>query len=314
MPSTGRIIKTNLGDLYDARIKHAYRQGYGEEPHELEQIYTVDSIDTQDVRYTHITGLPQWRHKGLGENVSFAAIEQGYDVTLTPATYALAILIEEETVEDDPHGLLGQDLARALAESGRETFEVLAAQPFNAPTSTAAYSPWMSGGDGVALLSTAHPIVTGGVYANKPATDASLGMATLAASKLRLQKMQGAHGQLWSLQAKTLVVPPDLEQRADELLGSDKVPYTGDNTLNVVRKGLTRFTWSRLTSATAWFCLAQKAPRPGAKGHGQVWIWRVKPQFARDNEFLSGDRRYKGRARAGAGNWDWRGVDGSTGA
>jgi hypothetical protein len=217
-------------------------------------------------------------------------------------------------VEDEPHGLLGMNLSSALGESGRETVETLAAAPFNAPTATTTFTPWKTGGDGVALLSTSHPIVTGGVYANTPSVAVSLGIAPIAASKLRLQKMQGAHGQLWGMTAETLVVPPDLEQVADEILGTDKIPYSADNTVNVVKRGLTRKTWSRLTSATAYFIFAKKASKPGGKGFTTIAVWRVKPQFDRDNDFQSGDRRYKGRFRLGFADLDWRGIDGSTGA
>ncbi len=320
--TTGRHLKTGFADLYDKRIAVAYRQGYGEPEHEFEQFYGVQEINEQDKRWTSVTGFGQWQEKELGANVAYAAISPGYPSIITPFTLALAFTVEEETEEDDPTGLLGQQLATALAESGRETIETYAAQPFNNPTSTAAFTPWQtststgavgSAPDGVALLSTSHPIVTGGVYANTPSAQCSLSLTALAASKLRLQKMQGSHGQMWPLQGQNLVVPPDLEQVADELLGSPTIPYLQTDTPNVVRKGLTRVTWSRLTGATSWYLFAKKASVPGAKGHLLLAIWRKRPTFGRDNDFDSGDRRYKGRARIGFGAPDWRGVDGSYG-
>jgi phage major head subunit gpT-like protein len=322
MALTGRIIKTLLQDAYDRRIKTAYRQGYGDPEHEFEDFYTSQDIGTEDERWAQFTGFPQWQRKLLGDNVAYASISQGYEVTITPAEYSLAFTIEQSTEEDDQHGLLGTNLSSALAESGKETWETLAAAPFNNPTSTSAFSPWQtstsatasgSSPDGVALLSTLHPIVTGGVYPNTPASQCSLSLSALSASKLRLRRMQGAHGQNWALQPESLVVPSDLEEITDQILGSEKVPFTADNTINSVRKGLTKKVWSRLTGTTSWYVFAKKAPKPGARGFGAVCLWRVRPSFDRDGEFNSGDRLYKGRARVGFGNWDWRGIDGSFG-
>jgi hypothetical protein len=315
-------MRSQFPDLYDRNIKNAYVQGYGDPDHEFEQFYNVESMDTSDERWTEVTGLGQWQLKDPGDNVAYAAISAGYNNIITPSTYALAFIVEQESYEDDPRSILGSQLAARLAESGKDTVETLAAAPFNAPTSTSGFSPWQtststgatgSSPDGVALLSTVHPIVTGGFYANTPAVACTLSKAALAASKLRLQKMQGAHGQLWALQGEKLVVPADLQQTADEILLTPTEPYSPNLTKNVVATDLTRVTWSRLTSATTWLVFAKKAPAPGQKGFGTICKWRIKPEFDRDGDFQSGDRLYKGRFRIGFGYYTWRGIDGSPG-
>jgi hypothetical protein len=128
--------------------------------------------------------------------------------------------------------------------------------------------------------------------------------------------MQNARGGLWPMEAKTLVVPTDSRWLAAELIGagSEKMPYSADNTVNAVREGLSTVVWSRLTDEDCWFLLSAKAGSEGQKGHMLRCVMRLAPQFDRDNVFDSGDRRYKGRFRAGFGLPDWRGIDGCVGA
>ncbi len=316
--STGRITKATLTDLYDRNIKNQWIQGYGEPDHEFEQIYRTMNITTEDTRFSYISGFGQWQVKNSTGTVPFDSIYQGYDSTCTPYTYWLAYTIDQETVEDDPQGLLGGQLATALAQSGRETLETLAATPFNASTSTSYCSPWQTGSsasspDGVALLATNHPILSGGTYANCPSSHVDLSVASLQAARTRMEKMQGARGQRWTMEATTLVVPTDSRWLMEEILGSDKLPYTADNTPNVVKKGLTGVVWSRLTDSDCWFLLAQKAGGLGQKGHMATCVMRIPPQFDRDNVFETGDRRYKGRMRVGFAIPDFRGIDGSIG-
>jgi hypothetical protein len=223
--------------------------------------------------------------------------------------------VEQATVEDDPRGLLTSDLATSLAQTGRETLEYLAAVPFNNPTSTTAFAPWMSGGDGVAMLSTSHPVLSGGVWANTPSSHVDLSVAALQAARTRMEKIQNARGFQYKMDAKTLVVPTDSRWIMEEILGSPTLPYVAKtDTPNTVREGLTGIVWSHLTDADSWFLLARKAKNKSDKGHQLKCVMRVAPQFDRDNDFETGDRKYKGRMRVGFGYPDARGVDGSTGA
>ena len=315
MPGT-RIIKTGLADLYDARIYKAWIQGYGEPEHEFEQFLRTQDTEVEDYRWSHISGFGLWPRKTLGANVSADTVYQGYDTTCTPATYARMFTVEEETVEDDRHSLLGEQLSSALAQAGRDTLETLAASMFNNADTTTYASPWVgtsANGDGLALLSTAHTILSGGTYANTASAAVDLSVASLQAARTRLEKCQDARGRLWSLDATTLIVPSDSRWLMSEILDSPKMPYTADNTPNVVREGLTGKVWKRLTDTDSWFLLAGKAGDAGQKGHMLTFLSRLAAQFKRHNEFLSGDRQYRGRLRFGFCAPDFRGIDGSMG-
>jgi hypothetical protein len=312
-----RITKASFTDAFDLRIKKQWMQGYGEAEHEFESIYNTVSMgdgEGSDKRYSYITTFPRWEQKDETTNtVPFETVYQGYDTTITPYLYWSAFTVGKETWRDDPSGLIGPNLATAHAQAARETIEYLAAVPFNVPTSATGFSPWMSGGDGVALLSESHPIVTGGVYANKPATDIDISIASLQASLLRLAKMQNARGLPYPMKGATLVFPADARFLVREILGTTQMPFSADNTINPIKGDLTPFEWSYLTDTDAWFVLANKAGGVSKKGHQMIFLNRQSPEFDRDNVLENSDKRFKGDFRLGFGYPDWRGVDGSTG-
>jgi len=172
----------------------------------------------------------------------------------------------------------------------------------------------MSGGDGVALLSTSHPVLSGGVWANTPSSHVDLSVSALQAARTRMEKVKNARGFQFRMEPEKLVVPIDSRWIMDEILGSATLPYVPKtDTPNTVRNGLTGIVWSQLTDTDCWFLLARPAKSKGDKGHSLKCVMRIQPQFDRDNEFESGDRKYKGRMRVGFGYPDARGVDGSTG-
>lgn len=314
MPA-GVILKTAHGDLYDLRIKKQWVATYGEPEHEFEQFYRSDSITTEDTRFSYQTGFGLWNRTDLSEAVTYDTIYQGYDSTCTPYHYQLGFAVEIITEEDDPTGIVGTRLATELAISGRETLEYLAAVPYNNPTSTTGFSPYASGGDGVAMLSTVHPIPSGGYWSNCPSAHADISIATLQAAALRMDVLPNARGFIRGMPGKTVVIPPASRFLVAALLESEKTPFTTDNTKNVTAAGLTYKVWSQLTTGSGkWFLLADQASDMSSKGYKSTCVWRVRPQFLADRAFQTGDRLYKGRVRIGFINPDARGIDGSTGA
>lgn len=310
-----RIISSNHGDLYDARIKQQWLMAYGEPEHEFEKFYRMDSITTQDTRYSYISGFGMYQAKTLGGNISYDGVYQGYDTTITPVEYALAYTVEQTTVEDDPHGLLSGPLATAHATAARDTIEYLAALGPNSPTTSTAFNAWMSGGDAVAMLATTHPVLSGGYWTNCPSSHVDLSIAGLQAAYTRMETLLNPRGFARGMEAKRVVVPPASRFLAREVLEGEKMPYSADNTPNTVNKLIDWEVWSQLTTGNGkWLLFADKAGSLGSKGHMLTCVWRIKPQFDRDNVFDSGDRRYKGRFRIGFGYPDARGIDGSTGA
>lgn len=87
--------------------------------------------------------------------------------------YGMAFALTKVLVEDGDHIRIGQTMSRHLAQSLTETKELLGAQILNY-----AFNGSYPGGDGVSLINTAHPIVTG-TFSNQLTTAANLSQTSL---------------------------------------------------------------------------------------------------------------------------------------
>jgi len=327
-----RILKPIVSDLYDARIKNAWLQGWSQGQTKYAECYQTINITTQDIATTYLSGLPMWSIKPFGGEITYGTIYQGYATTITPASYSEGFIVEMETMQDDPHGILAGDLARSLADMGRYTVDVLAMVQFNTGFTSTVPSVWMSGGDGQYFFDTDHPILAGGTYANKPNTGCDFSIAALQAARNSLAKVQGPQGEIIGLDAELILAPVELRWTIDQILASERTPYisytyqsstlvgtTGPEAVNVVRQGLRAVYNEFLSSSTAWFVRAKLAPfgesgRPTGPGATTVAVWRMQPQFDRDGDFNTKDRKYSGVMRLGFGRWDWRYWYGNPGA
>ena len=119
------------------------------------------------------------------------------------------------------------------------------------------FSAQYVGGDGVALFSTAHPLVNGGTNANTPSTQADLNETSLEAAVIQIAAWTDERGLLIAAKPKKLIVPPALMFVADRLLETELRVGTNDNDINAIKnmgavpEGYTVNHF--LTDTNAWF-------------------------------------------------------------
>lgn len=121
---------------------------------------------------------------------------------------------------------------RALKFSLAQTKEVYAANVLNTARTAAAQ---FYGGDGVNLLSTAHPIDVGTV-ANTPTVQADLNETALQDAIIAIRRFRDAAGLRVMVKPDKLIIPPDLQFTATRLLSSQLRVGTADNDVNALRE------------------------------------------------------------------------------
>lgn len=206
--------------------------------------------------------------------------------------------ITEEMYEDDLYKTIGVNATKMLAKASAGTIELQAADLLNEAHSATRYT----GFDGLALASTAHPVLfTGATYANRPTTLGALGITTLQAALISIEKTPDQDGVIAGLTAKLVVIPADLRFIADEILKSEYKPYTATNEINAVgRMGLNYMVFHYLASTTFWCVLADK--------HNLRFFWRRKPRFDSTDDHATGNALFKVTQRHIQGFDDWRGF------
>ena len=221
------------------------------------------------------------------------------------SVYGLAFALTKVLVEDGDHIRIGQVYARHLAQSLIETKETLAANVLNNAFTGGAYA----GGDGVALNSASHPIVTG-TFSNLLTTAANLSQTSLEQMLIQIRQAVDNNGKKIRLVPKQIVVAPGNIFQAEVLLKSVLRAGTADNDINPVKSiGLLAdgaAVMSRLTSPTAWW-VQTDAPE------GMKLMMRRRLEKTMEGDFETDTMRYKATERYDIGFTDPRAMYGTPG-
>jgi hypothetical protein len=218
--------------------------------------------------------------------------------------YGLAFALTKVLVEDGDHIRIGQVYAKHLAQSLVETKETLAANVLSN-----SFNSSYIGGDGVALNSSAHPIVSG-TTSNLLNTSANLSQTSLEQMLIQVRQAVDNNGKKIRLQPTKLVVAPGNVFQAEVLLKSVLRAGTANNDINPIKSiGLLdegAAVLSRLTSATAWW-VQTDAPE------GMKLLMRRKLEKTMEGDFETDSMRYKATERYQVGFTDWRAMYGTPG-
>ena len=220
--------------------------------------------------------------------------------------YGLAFALSKILVEDGDHIRIGTIYARHLAQSLIETKELLCANVLNR-----AFNSSYTGGDGVSLINTAHPIVNG-TFSNQLTTAANLSQTSVEQLLIQIRSAVDNNGKKIRLNPTKFVVSPSNTFQAEVILKSVLRAGTNNNDVNPVQSmGLLKegqACLSRLTSNTAWWI---EAETPGMKG--LQWVNRRSLEKSMEGDFETDSMRYKATFRGKEGWTDPRNLWGTSG-
>jgi hypothetical protein len=299
--SRAQLLKELLPGL-NALFGLEYKR-YGEEHTE---IYETERSERSFEEETKLSGFGAAPVKTEGGALAYDNAQEAFTSRYTHETIALGFSITEEAIEDNLYDSLSARYTKALARGMAYTKQVKAASVLNN-----AFSGSYPGGDGVALCSTSHPLVGGGVNSNRPTTAVDLNETSLEAAVIQIAAWTDERGLLLAAKPTKLVLPPSLMFTATRLLRTDQRVGTADNDINAVKNlgvvpgGYVINHW--LTDDDAWFL---KTDIPNGMKH----FVRAAMTTGMDQDFDTGNSRYKARERYSFGWSDALGIFGSPGA
>ena len=276
---------------------------YGEEHKE---IFETESSERSFEEETKLSGFTAAPVKNEGQALAYDNAQEAWTARYNHETIAQGFSLTEEAIEDNLYDSLSGRYTKALARSMAYTKQVKAANILNNGF-TAGYT----GGDGVTLFSTAHPLVSGGTNSNRPATNADLNETSLENAVIQIAGWTDERGLLIAAKPVKLVVPPALMFVATRLLETELRVGTADNDINAIKNNGSipgGYTVNHyLTDTNAWF-LTTDVP------NGLKHFVRVPMSTSMDGDFDTGHVRYKARERYSFGWSDPLGMFGSPGA
>jgi len=303
------ISRAQLAKELEPGLNSLFGMSYDSYDREYEEIFAIEDSSRAFEEEVLITGFGSAPTKTEGQGVVFDNASESYSARYTHDTIALAFALTDEAVEDNLYDSLGKRYVKALARSMANTKEVKGADVLNN-----AFNTNFTGGDGVTLINTAHPLAGGGTAANRATTMADLNETSLEDALIDISTFTDDKGLTISVQASKLVVPPQLVFVADRILNSTLRSGTADNDINAIRNtgvlpgGYTVNHY--LTDPDAFFLLTSVTDA----GEGLKMFQRTAMETSMEPDFSTGNIRYKARERYSFGFSDWRGIYGSQGA
>ena len=276
---------------------------YGEQHKE---IYETETSERSFEEETKLSGFSAAPVKNEGAAIAYDNAQEAFTARYTHETIALGFSITEEAIEDNLYDSLSSRYTKALARGMAYTKQVKGAAILNT-----GFTAGVTYGDGVTLFSTAHPLISGGVNSNRPATAADLNETSLENAVIQIAAWTDERGLLIAAKPKKLVVPPALQFVATRLLETELRVGTADNDINAIKNngsipgGYTVNNF--LTDTNAWFLLTDVP-------NGLKHFVRSPLANSMDGDFDTGNVRYKARERYSFGVSDPLGVYGSPGA
>ena len=239
-----------------------------------------------------------------GQAVTYQSGGELYKTRYTYKVYGLAYALTKILVEDGDHIRMGNIMSKHLAQSMIETKETIMANLLNR-----AFNNSFKGGDGVELVSNAHPVI-GGNQSNLLTNAANLSQTSLEQMLIQIRNAQDSNGKKIRLMPRKLIVSPSNVFQAETILKSVLRSGTANNDINAIRSmGMLSDDTaivSRMTSNTAWF-VQTDAP------NGLKLLTRRSMERSMEGDFETDSVRYKATERYGQGWTDWRQVYGTPG-
>jgi len=301
------ITRSQLVKELEPGLNALFGMEYKRYENEHEQIFSIETSDRAFEEEVMLTGFASAPVKTEGAGMAYDTALESFTARYTHETIAMAFALTEEAVEDNLYDRLSVRYTKALARSMSNTKQVKAASVLNNGFTGGAFA----GGDGVALMSTAHPTAMGPDFANRPVVAADLNETSLEQGIIDIASFTDERGLKVALTARKLVVPKELQFTAERLMKTVQRVATADNDINAIKSmGLIPEGYvvnHYLTDTDAFFLLTD-AP------NGLKMFNRSPIKTAFEGDFETGNVRYKARERYSFGFSDPRGIYGSPGA
>jgi len=300
------ISRAQLAKELEPGLNALFGMEYDRYDAEHAEIYDTESSDRAFEEEVMLSGFGNAPTKAEGAGVNFDTANEVYTARYTHETIALAFALTQEAMEDNLYDRLGARYTRALARSMAHSKQVKAAAVLNN-----AFDSGFTGGDGKELCATDHPLGGGGTFRNEPSTAADLNETSLENALIDISTFVDERNMIIALRGMKVIIPPQLQFVADRLLESTLRPGTSDNDVNAHKNmGMLPdgYVVNHFLTDTDAFFIKTDAPR------GFVHFERSPLATSMEDDFTTGNMRFKARERYSFGFSDPRCVFGSPGA
>lgn len=227
---------------------------YREKPLQYTSLYKVEKSDAAFEELRTMAGVGLFVR--TPENVEFAQdrFYDGFPKRFQHDDWTLGVGFSHQFLRDIK-SRVARDRAMDLGRSGRSTQEETIASMLNL-----GFDPATLGPDGEPLFDTAHPNIRGGTQSNIISPVSTLSVTSYRLMLTMFRRFFDDTGvRRINLDPTWLVVPPELEFQAKEIVKSIARPDTANRADNVTRNATEVFVYDYLTDTNNFYMSAEKS-------------------------------------------------------
>ena len=302
------INKATISAVFTS-LKATFNKAFEESDPRWQEIAMKVPSTTKTEDYAWLSNFPRMR-KWVGDKAVKALAAFRYSIVNDD--FEATVEVDRNDVEDDTLGIYAPQAQMAGAAAKEFPDDLVFEAVVNSFTDTCY--------DGQYFCDTDHPVgPAGNTTSVSNLGTVALSNATLALAKasfgaalVAMKKFKDDEGRSLNIKPTVLLVPPDLEVIAIQLMTNRKL---GDDTPNPYQGMCKVVSDARLTSTTAWWLLDTTRPvKPFIYQERKkpVFVQQTDPQT--DDVFSRKKFKFGVEARAAAGYGFWQLCYGSTGA
>lgn len=291
--------------LFRPGLRKDFRDTYTAFSPEYGKFLKTGKMDQPELSASIITGMSRMVERGDGEAITYEDPKMGPKVSGVDREFGLGFIITRRTVEDDQYGK-ANSASKWLANAAIKTQEYRAA----AFLDDAFTGTYFKGIDSLQLCHTAHTLINSNTtVANALATPVGLSISGITSMLDLAQSLKDENGDPIVSNPKKLIIGNDAGtyNRALQIFGSEKEPFTAENQDNAIKKrlGMPEIVMSHYKVNTkSWFLVDESL--------ADAWfLTRRALEFDDTFDFDTDAAKYKATLRFMIWFVDWRGWYGS---
>jgi len=256
------LTKGDIPKLLLAGMRTEFMKAYEVAAKDYEKLATSITSTKSSETYPWLGGVPKM-HEWKDERIPQGLLEHNF--TIANRDWESSIAVDRNAIEDEQYGQINVRI-RELATEAARFFDELAFTLIGQGINTTGTAGTIYEGvtltcyDGKAFFATNHSEGDSGTQSNRGSS--ALSATALQAAITAMRKFKNDKGKPAHIAPNLLVVPPDLEWEAKELLNSQFYPEEGTTTtkmaVNVLKGSLDLLVNDYLTDTDNWYLFDTK--------------------------------------------------------
>ena len=289
----GVVASENFGYLLDPGLRKIFMDEYNLPGMVSDQLYSKEKSGKATEYDLGIGGLGDLEE--FDGTIPYGDFHMQYRVSYSHKEWVKGIKIERKLVDDDLYNVINKR-PQQLALVARRTREKHGATVFNNAFNTSTFA----GGDGLSLCNAVHTAIGTATTQSNSGTTA-LSATAVEATRLIMRDFLDETDNLINVMPDTILVPPNLEETAWQIVKSDKELNSANNNPNFSMGKYRVIVWDYLSDTNNWFMIDSKYMKLFLK-----WFDRIPQEFNKDKDFDTYISKWSTYSRYSYGFSDWK--------